>query len=305
MAWRSWLNKLKDIIAPAAGFAIGGPAGAALGGALAGATGRGKPKLGSIAKGAAVGALTGGTTAGAIQGAGRGFAEREGIGRLAGLFSGAAKGAATGYQRGAAVDPLSVARKGEMLLDPGSVVREGGDLLFADGSVVRGGGKKLLDPGSVVREGEKLLFNRPVSRAVAGSAGGAARSGLGMSAGATGGSGLGLAAGKQASRFTMPSFASMVPSFNPVASAVEAGGGVGGLRGIGGFAKEYALPLAYGAQGVGSVLESRAQERIAERRLSMEEEELERERQRQENVARILAPYFQQVAGMRYSDFGA
>lgn len=235
--WGGWLNTLKDIVAPAAGFMIGGPAGAALGGALAGATGRGRPTLGNVAKGAVVGALTGGTTAGALQGARAGFSAGTGMGRLGGMFSGAAKGAMAGYQR-------------------------------------------------------------PISEA----AGGAVGSGLGMGAGATGPSGLGLSAAEQSAQFALPEFAGAVPSFGSAASAAEAGGR---LAGLGGLAKEYAMPLAYGAQGVGSVLESRAQERIAERRLSMEEEEMERERQRQENIARILAPYFQQVAGMKYGDFGA
>ena len=213
MAWRSWLNKLKDIIAPAAGFMVGGPAGAALGGALAGATGRGKPKLGSIAKGAAVGALTGGTTAGAIQGAGRGFAEREGLGRLAGLFGGGAKGALAGYQRPAASAAM----------------------------------------------------------------GGAGSAGLGMAD-------------------EISTAADIASGLGDIGGAVAAAEPAARGAGLGSFLKEYATPLAYGAQGVGSVLESRAQERIAERRLSMEEQLIEEERRRRQAVAEMLRPFFERIA---------
>jgi len=207
MAWRSWLNKLKDIIAPAAGFAIGGPAGAALGGALAGATGRGKPKLGSIAKGAAVGALTGGTTAGAFQGAARGFGEREGLGRLAGLLRGGAEGAFAGYQR-------------------------------------------------------------PAAEAVSAAAGGAGGAGIGM--------------------------ADELSTAADVVSKLGSEPAKGAT--LGSFLQEYATPLAYGAQGVGSVLESRAQERIAERRMSMEEQMIEEERRRRQAVAEMLRPFFERIA---------
>ena len=50
--WKSFLNKLKDVVVPVVGTAVGGPLGGILGGALAGATGRGRPKLGNIVRGA-------------------------------------------------------------------------------------------------------------------------------------------------------------------------------------------------------------------------------------------------------------
>ena len=54
-----WLNTLKNIVLPTAGFALGGPMGAAAGGALAGAIGYGRPKFKNVAKGAALGGAAG------------------------------------------------------------------------------------------------------------------------------------------------------------------------------------------------------------------------------------------------------
>ena len=50
--WKSFLNKLKNVVVPVVGTAVGGPLGGILGGALAGATGRGRLKLGNIVRGA-------------------------------------------------------------------------------------------------------------------------------------------------------------------------------------------------------------------------------------------------------------
>lgn len=97
--WKSFLNKLKDVVVPIVGTAVGGPLGGILGGALAGATGRGRPKLGNIVRGAGTAAA--------------GIGISKGLSALKGAMTGA--GSATQAVTKGVTEPTALLAKGREL----------------------------------------------------------------------------------------------------------------------------------------------------------------------------------------------
>lgn len=97
--WKSFLNKLKDVVVPVVGTAVGGPLGGILGGALAGATGRGRPKLGNIVRGAGTAAA--------------GIGLSKGLSALKGAMTGA--GSATEAVTRGVTEPTALLAKGKEL----------------------------------------------------------------------------------------------------------------------------------------------------------------------------------------------
>jgi len=95
--WKSFLNKLKDVVVPIVGTAVGGPLGGILGGALAGATGRGRPKLGNIVRGAGTAAA--------------GIGLSKGLSALKGAMTGA--GSATEAVTRGVTEPTALLAKGK------------------------------------------------------------------------------------------------------------------------------------------------------------------------------------------------
>ena len=95
--WKSFLNKLKDVVVPIVGTAVGGPLGGILGGALAGATGRGRPKLGNIVRGAGTAAA--------------GIGLSKGLSALKGAMTGA--GSATQAVTKGVTEPTALLAKGK------------------------------------------------------------------------------------------------------------------------------------------------------------------------------------------------
>ena len=95
--WKSFLNKLKDVVVPVVGTAVGGPLGGILGGALAGATGRGRLKLGNIVRGAGTAAA--------------GIGLSRGLSALKGAMTGA--GSATEAVTRGVTEPTALLAKGK------------------------------------------------------------------------------------------------------------------------------------------------------------------------------------------------
>jgi hypothetical protein len=95
--WKSFLNKLKDVVVPAVGMTLGGPLGGILGGAVAGATGRGRPKLGNIVRGAGTAAA--------------GIGISKGLSALKGAMTGA--GSATEAVTRGVTEPTALLAKGK------------------------------------------------------------------------------------------------------------------------------------------------------------------------------------------------
>lgn len=95
--WKSFLNKLKDVVVPVVGTAVGGPLGGILGGAVAGATGRGRPKLGNIVRGAGTAAA--------------GIGLSKGLSALKGAMTGA--GSATEAVTRGVTEPTALLAKGK------------------------------------------------------------------------------------------------------------------------------------------------------------------------------------------------
>ena len=95
--WKSFLNKLKDVVVPAVGMTLGGPLGGIIGGAVAGATGRGRPKLGNIVRGAGTAAA--------------GIGLSKGLSALKGAMTGA--GSATEAVTKGVTEPTALLAKGK------------------------------------------------------------------------------------------------------------------------------------------------------------------------------------------------
>ena len=109
--WKSFLNKLKNVVVPVVGTAVGGPLGGILGGALAGATGRGRPKLGNIVRGAGTAAA--------------GIGLSRGLSALKGAMTGA--GSATEAVTKGLTEPTALLTKG--VTEPTALLAKGKEFI--------------------------------------------------------------------------------------------------------------------------------------------------------------------------------